>query len=55
MITTTSKALIWWQHTPQEEKQRLAEKHYPEEVEALGLKYVHNSNARIEAIYKKEN
>ena len=37
MTTTSSKSLIWWHSISQEEKQRLAEKHYSEEVEALGL------------------
>ena len=53
-VMTISRALTWWQHTPQNEKQRLAEKHYPKEVEALGLNYVHRSNEKIGVIYKKE-
>ena len=53
-VMTIGRALTWWQHTPQKEKQRLAEKHYLKEVEALGINYVHRSNSRIEFIYKKE-
>jgi hypothetical protein len=55
MVTTSTKSLIWWHSISENEKQRLAEKHYKEEVETLGLMYVHRSNSRIEFIYKKEN
>ena len=50
-----SKALIWWHSINNEEKLKLAIKYYMEEVEALGIRYVHNSNARILFIYKKEH
>ena len=53
-VMTIARALTWWHSINHEEKLRLAKKYYPKEVEALGIRYVHKSNAWIEAIYKKE-
>lgn len=51
---THTAALIWWRSLSDEEKLKYGNNHFKEEIELLGIDYVHRSNSRIEEIYRKE-